>query len=314
MRRCAGLRASVRRGVVFGHTVLTVGLSLVLVPTIPNVLTSLALGAIVGGLKAFSRDRPILSAPLSVVAAAVVSILVFLGVRYGLPVDPLHVLVPPLVTFLPGAMLTFGMVELAYGDMVSGSSRLMTGFVQLILLAFGLAAGAALVGVAPAQLLDTSRALAEMPWVPWLGVGVFGIGVFFHFSAPRKALPWMLLVLLVAFTTQRLAAGQFGNELSGFFGTLAVTPLVYLIQQRFHGPPSMVTFLPAFWLLVPGSVGLLSVTQMLSDRHAGLDGLTSAIFAFASIGLGTLVGASIYKSLAETFGLGRLQVGRVGRK
>ena len=69
--------------------------------------------------------------------------------QQGLPVDPLYLLVPPLVTFLPGAMLTLGMVELAYGDMVSGSSRLITGFVQLVLLAFGLAAGAMLVGYRP---------------------------------------------------------------------------------------------------------------------------------------------------------------------
>ena len=87
-----------------------------------------------------------LAVPLPVVAATLVSALVFLAVKQGLPVDPLHALVPPLVTFLPGAMLTLGMVELAYGDMVSGSSRLITGFVQLVLLAFGLAAGAVLVG------------------------------------------------------------------------------------------------------------------------------------------------------------------------
>jgi uncharacterized membrane protein YjjB (DUF3815 family) len=64
----------------------------------------------------------------------------------------------------------------------------------------------------------------------------------------------------------------------------------------------MVTFLPSFWLLVPGSLGLLSVTRMLSDRAAGLDGLTTALFAFASIGLGTLMGASLYRWLSERSG------------
>src|SRR5690606_20757132 len=105
----------------------------------------------------------------------------------------------------------------------------------------------------------------------------------------------------------------FGKEISGFFGTLVATPLGYLIQQRFKGPPSMVTFLPSFWLLVPGSLGLMSVTRMLSDRAAGLDGLVSAMLAVASIALGTLVGASLYKWLTEKFGWWRLQVGRVGR-
>ena len=232
--------------------------------------------------------------------------------KRGLPVDPLHVLVPPLVTFLPGAMLTLGMVELAYGDMVSGSSRLITGFVQLVLLAFGLAAGAALVGVTPDDLLESSVQLAEVPWAPWAGVVVFGIGVYLHFSAPRNSLLWMLLVLLLAFAAQRLAAGVLGSEISGFFGTLVATPLGYLIQMRFKGPPAMVTFLPSFWLVVPGSLGLLSVTRMLSDRAAGLDGLITAVFVVASIALGTLVGASLYKWLTEKFGWWWLQLGRVG--
>ncbi len=207
-------------------------------------------------------------------------------------------------------MLTFGMVELAYGDMVSGSARLISGFVQLVLLAFGLAAGAAVIGFSAADLVETSPAyLTSAAW-PWLGVAVFGIGVSVHFSAPRNSLPWLLLVLLVTFAAQQAAAHFVGNEISGFFGTLVATPLVYLIQQRFHGPPSMVTFMPSFWLLVPGSLGLLSVTRMLSDRAQGIDGLISVVFAIASIALGTLVGASIYKWLTESLGLWRLQVGR----
>jgi uncharacterized membrane protein YjjP (DUF1212 family) len=299
-------------GVIGGHAILTVGLGMVLMPTLTNLAAAALLGAIVGALKVFNRDRPVLAVPLPVVAAAIVSALVFLAVKRGLPVDPLHVLVPPLVTFLPGAMLTLGMVELAYGDMVSGSSRLITGFVQLVLLAFGLAAGAALVGVTPDDLLESSVQLAEVPWASWAGVVVFGIGVYLHFSAPRNSLLWMLLVLLLAFAAQRLAAGVLGSEISGFFGTLVATPLGYLIQMRFKGPPAMVTFLPSFWLVVPGSLGLLSVTRMLSDRAAGLDGLITAVFVVASIALGTLVGASLYKWLSEKFGWWGLQLGRVG--
>jgi uncharacterized membrane protein YjjB (DUF3815 family) len=225
------------------------------------------------------------------------------------------VLVPPLVTFLPGAMLTLGMVELAYGDMVSGSSRLITGFVQLVLLAFGLAAGAMLVGYAPGDLIEPARIVtAEFwgAWGPWAAVIVFGIGVYFHFSAPHRSLGWVLLVLLAAFAAQRLAANVFSAELSGFFGMLVATPLGYLIQTRFRGPPAMVTYLPSFWLVVPGSLGLRSVAQMLSDRSAGLDGLISAVFAVASIALGTLVGASLYKAVTEHFGWWRLQIGRAG--
>lgn len=303
-------------GIAIGHAILTIGLAIVLAPTLLNLLAAAALGTVVGVLKVFNRDRPVLAVPLPVVAAATVSALVFLAIKRGLAVDPLHVLVPPLVAFLPGAMLTMGMVELAYGDMVSGSSRLVAGFVQLVLLALGLAAGATLVGYAPANLVDSVHEItanAPPAWTAWVGVVVFGIGAFLHFSAPRNSLPWMLVVLLAAFAAQQIAGHFIGKESSGFFGMLAVTPLSYLIQLRFHGPPAMVTFLPSFWLLVPGALSLLSVKYMLSDREQGFDGLISAVFVFASIALGTLMGASLYKLFTERFGAWQLQLGRVGR-
>ena len=59
-------------------------------------------------------------------------------------------------------------------------------------------------------------------------------------------------------------------------------------------------------------MGLLTVKRLLSDP-SGLDGLMSVAFVLASIGLGTLVGASLYKWLTERFGWWRLQIGRVGR-
>ena len=299
-------------GTVAGHATLTAGLAMILSPTVINVAAAIVLGAIVGAFKLIIQNRAVLAVPIPIVAATLVSALAFFAFNHGFPVDPVQLLVPPLVTFLPGAMLTLGMLELAYGDMVSGSSRLITGLVQLVLLAFGLAAGAALAGYTPSDLVDAGADLVTARWVAWSGVLVFGIGVYLHFSAPSRALGWMLLVLLSAFLAQRIAAELFGTAISGFFGTLVATPLGYFIHLRFKGPPPMVTFLPSFWLLVPGALGLVSMTKMLSDRTAGLESLVTAVFAMTSIALGTLVGASIYKALTERFGWWRLQVGRVG--
>ena len=304
-------------GSVIGHAILAVGVALVLMPSLTNVAAAAGLGLLVGVAKLVDRDRAVLAVPTPVVMAAFTAAMAFLAVENGLPVDPLHALVPPLVTFLPGAMLTLGMVELVYGDMVSGSSRLLTGFVQLVLLAFGLAAGAALVGYSPEDLMDATAVhipLWWQAWAPWVGAAVFGVGAYVHFSAPPRSLGWLLVVVLTAFAAQRVAASAFGSEISGFFGTLVATPLAYLIQLRFNGPPATVTFLPSFWLLVPGSLGLLSVTHMMSDRQGGLDSLVTVVFALASIALGTLVGATLYKSLTERFGQWQLQIGRAGSR
>lgn len=312
------LRMSPRFGsavTLLGHAILSLGLALVLMSTPLNLVAAALLGLFVGILQVFNHGRPLLAVPLPVMAAALVAALVFLAVKHGIPLDPLQTLVPPLVTLLPGAMLTLGMVELAYGDMVSGSSRIITGGVQLVLLAFGLVAGTVLVGYRPEHLANANPGAIPTiwsSWMPWAGVLVFAIGVCLHFSAPRYSLPWMLLVLLITFAVQGWAATVFGSEMGGFFGMLVATPLGYLIQLRFKGPPAMVTFLPSFWLLVPGALGLLSVKQILSDRAAGLDGMLSTSFVLASIALGTLMGASLYRWLTERFSAWQLQLGRAG--
>lgn len=301
-------------GFHIGHVVLAVGIAMVLNPSPVNVGVVAVLAVIVGLMKRAAGERTTYSVPIPVLAATAVSALTFLAVRNGLEVRPLHVLIPPLVTFLPGGMLTFGMIELAYGDMVSGASRLVNGFVQLFLLTFGIAAGALLAGYAPGDLPDFPIDIATSPVLTLAGVLVFAVGVFLHFSAPRRSFGWMLLVILLAFGAQRLGAPLVGTHFSGFFGTLVATPIGYLIRMRFRGPPPMITFLPSFWLLVPGALGLLSVKQMLSDTYEGIEGILSATFIFSSVAIGTLVGASLYKSLTEALGFWQLQIGRAERR
>jgi hypothetical protein len=53
---------------------------------------------------------------------------------------------------------------------------------------------------------------------------------------------------------------------------------------------------------------------MLSDRAAGLDGLVTVVYVITSIALGTLVGASLYRSISETLGALRDRVGRTGTR
>ena len=70
-------------------------------PTLANLAGAAVLGFVVGLLKLVNRDRPVLALPTPVFAATLVSALTYLAVQQGLPVDPLYLLVPPLVTFLP---------------------------------------------------------------------------------------------------------------------------------------------------------------------------------------------------------------------
>ena len=90
----------------------------------------------------------------------------------------MRILIPALVTFIPGSLLTTATLDLSAGEVISGSSRLVAGTMQLVLLSFGIAVGA-----------------------------------------------------------------------------LIATPVAAWVATRPSGPPSLASFLPAFWLLVPGAVG-----------------------------------------------------------
>jgi len=53
-------------------------------------------------------------------------------------------------------------------------------------------------------------------------------------------------------------------------------------------------FLPAFWLLVPGTIGLIGLTELVSDNaHVGSENLGTALVAIPAVALGILVGTMI---------------------
>jgi uncharacterized membrane protein YjjP (DUF1212 family) len=280
---------------VSGHAVLTAGLALLLQPTLGGLGAALVLGVLVGLLKLPRLATLDLIFP--VIAAFVVAVVVF-GVTHhtGIGDNPMRVLIAPLATFLPGGLLTIATVELAAGEVISGASRLVNGFVQLGLLAFGIIAAASLVGIGDDALTDNPLNRLGW-WAPWIGVVLIALGDFLHHAAPIRALPWILLVLLVAYGGQAIGGAVFSAELSGFFGALAMTPLVLWIDSRSYGTPSMVTFLPAFWLLVPGALGLIGITEIVGEsQQLGSADLRTTLTTIVSIALGVLIGSAAYKT------------------
>jgi uncharacterized membrane protein YjjB (DUF3815 family) len=212
-------------------------------------------------------------------------------------------MIAPLVTFLPGAALTMAVVELSAAEMITGASRLVAGSVQLLLLAFGITGAAQVVGLPSADALVDTPATQVGWWAPWLGVLLVGIGNYLYFSAPPRSLGWLCLVLYVAWIGQYLGDLAFGGYLSGFVGAIVMTPVAYLVERRPSGPPALVSFLPAFWLLVPGALGLIGVTEYLGkDAVAGVQDFLGAVGSMVAIGLGVLCGYPLYRSLARSLG------------
>ena len=70
-----------------------------------------------------------------------------------------------------------------------------------------------------------------------------------------------------------------------------MVPVAHAVARVPTAPPAHVMFLPAFWLLVPGTIGLIGVTELVGDHsEEGTQNLATALAAILSVALGILAG------------------------
>jgi uncharacterized membrane protein YjjB (DUF3815 family) len=132
---------------------------------------------------------------------------------------------------------------------------------------------------------------------------VVGVGVLASQGARTVSLPWVLVVLYVAYAGQVLGGLFFGTTVSAFCGAVAMTPIAVLAARHPSGPAALVSFLPGFWLLVPGAVGLAGVTSLLDeDRVQGLSTLVTMGTSMIGIALGVLLGLTIGSEVVRATG------------
>ena len=103
-----------------------------------------------------------LSVALPVIASFLVTVIAVKVVAPFVHDDPIRLVAPALITFLPGATLTIATIELASDQIVSGASRLVWGVSQLLLLAFGVFVGLSLVGTVDADRRAPGRGLGAV--------------------------------------------------------------------------------------------------------------------------------------------------------
>jgi uncharacterized membrane protein YjjP (DUF1212 family) len=281
---------------IISHGVLTVGLGLVINPAPVDLWVYAALGMVVGAMRAWASRYGTGGYLLPIVAAALISAIAFLA-HGGNDAASLRLTIPPLVTFLPGALLTMATVDLAMGETVTGASRFVAGLLQLALLAIGIVVGAELVGNPHAGPVAGAAADTLGSWSPWVGVAVFGVGVYIHNSASKRSLPWLLVVLFTAWAGQLAGKHIIDATLSGFVGAAVIVPVAHLVAHARTAPPAHVMFLPSFWLLVPGTLGLIGITELVGDNpEAGSQNLGTALIAIPAVALGILVGTMVVRA------------------
>ena len=280
---------------VLGYSLFAMGFALMLQPTWQTLIACSLLGIFIGAL--YLSKLPTVQVILPVLVAFLVTTAVLIATQHFDFQDPIRILVPALVMFLPGGALTIAVIELASDQMVAGASRLISGVVQLLLLAFGILAATQLVGASLSDLQDDPVGSFGV-WIMILAIPLYLVGLMLLFCCPWRYFPWMLAVLVVAYLGQLIGTVTIGAQLSGFLGALAMTPLVLWFDRLPNGPSKLITFLPAFWMLVPGSTGLMAVVDAGSSTSQ--DALGSVIVSVFAIALGILIGTAVFATLLRT--------------
>jgi uncharacterized membrane protein YjjB (DUF3815 family) len=161
--------------------------------------------------------------------------------------------------------------------------------VQLILLAFGIIAGIEAVGV-PSSIVLAGPSELLPGWVPWGGVVLFAVGVTVADSAPRRSFLALVVTLYAAWTGQVIGNAIFGGYVSALVGAFVMTCVARWISRFGSAMPPYASFLPGFWLLVPGALGLIGLTSLANEGSTtGVEDLAATVVSVFAVAIGVLL-------------------------
>jgi uncharacterized membrane protein YjjB (DUF3815 family) len=167
---------------------------------------------------------------------------------------------------------------------------------QIAQLAFGILIAAQIAGIADANLVTTELNRLG-PSAPFIGVLVYGLGIWLNFAPPTKFLPWMVVMLYLAYGGQWVGNAVLGSYASGFGGGLTLILFALAISHRPNTPPTMSLVVPGFWLLVPGSLGFMGITQLLGTHSTGV--FTATLISMMSIAVGVQTGLLLWRAAIQ---------------
>lgn len=249
---------------------------------------ALATGAI-APLTARVRVAERLYEPLAALLAAVVA-----GAAASTlgPMSPFIASVAGIVALLPGLSLTTALTELATENLVSGTARLAGVTLSFIGVGAGLAAGTGLC----ARFLHTPQSLASLAlpaWTEIVALVLAPLALTVLFRARLRDAGWILAAAVLSFFAAREAAARFGPEVGTFLAAVVLGVAGNAWGRRLNRP-SAVILTPGILMIVPGSIGIRSVSSLIQhDVVAGAAfGITLALAGIA-LAAGLLVANAV---------------------
>jgi len=251
------------------------------------VLTAL-LGALVGLTAVLLGRKAGLARLVYPVAGTLVGFL-SLAAAYRFPhVSPQVLTLAGLIVLLPGLRLVVSMNELATGNLVAGTARLVDTAMTFLSLGFGVALGQRLAYT----MLDRALLGAPIPLPAWTVVPTLLLAAAAFvviFKARPRDLPWIFAACTLAFYGTRHGAALLGPQFGVGLGAFALG-LGSNLYTRIKHRPSVVTLLPGLMVLVPGGLGFKGLEFIIQKQLVvGLDTAFQAVFVAIALLTGLLL-------------------------
>jgi uncharacterized membrane protein YjjP (DUF1212 family) len=248
------------------------------------------IGLVIGLMTAAVRGSISGNRVFSFVAAFAAAAIAHGALAGGVAISLRVTILSGVIALLPGYTLTVAMTELATRNLVSGTARLTSAAVGLLELTFGIALAEIVmtrVFGAPPALVAAGTPLPD--WAQLAALAVFVPAAGIELGAHPFQFPAIAVASALAFYAARLGTDLLTPELGAAVGgfTVAAGSNIY---SRITDRIAMVPLVPGLLLLVPGSMGLRSMTSMLErDVVSGIDTAFAMILVAVSLVAGLLM-------------------------
>ncbi|WP_285035499.1 threonine/serine exporter family protein [Plantibacter sp. ME-Dv--P-095] len=286
---------------VVGNLLLAGGLALLFRCPWWAIVASMLVGAFVGlVITLLARWRGAVAIAPFVTAFVSTTLVGTLASAMDLGPVPLFAVCAPIAILVPGALITNALLELTATDIVTGSARLMYGLIVLAFMAAGISAGALLTGLSidpdsTALVGQLGRGTTDLVgweaipplWFTWIGVVMLAAGIGIAFGSGRSLTLLTICVMALTYAGIVLFAPLVGNAVATGLTAGLVFVVARIVERYSAAVPSNVTFQPALLMLVPGTVGLVSLATLEGSA------VTAALTVFISLCVGVKTAAVV---------------------
>ncbi|MGH8145406.1 MAG: threonine/serine ThrE exporter family protein [Rhodanobacteraceae bacterium] len=232
----------------------------------PDAIAAGFIGALIGAIVVAGYGRPHLSVASDAIAALVATFVATMISAWLVPLALKIVVLSALIVLVPGMSLTSAVRELTSQHLASGIARFAGAAATILKLTFGTIAAAQICAVL--HIVPADHSLPPLPlWWQWPVLLIAAVAFAMLFQTKVRDYPLVIAAVVIGYLVTYWGGNELGAPFGVFIGGLVLSAGSNLYARLKHRPGALVRE-PGVLLLVPGSVGFRSVSDLLNNQIA----------------------------------------------